>query len=106
MSNVLPFVDPYRQRLAHVRNWFHDQASDPEGHISALTIVVTGSGALSVKGCTIGPSHAELMLASLDAVRERLERIAAKAGSSPEPFHVHQCQVIPLRPCGSVVAEA
>lgn len=97
MSNVLPFIDPYRERLAQVRGWFTDQANDPEGHVAALTIAVTGSGALAVKGCTIGPSHAELMLERLDAVRERLERIIAKAGSSAEPFHVHQCQVIPLR---------
>lgn len=97
MSNVLPFIDPYRERLAELRTWFQDQASDPEGHVSALTIAVTGSGALSVKGCTIGPSHAELMLARLDAVRARLERIAAKGSQVGDSFQAQTCRVIPFR---------
>lgn len=96
MSNVLPFIDPYRERLTQVRRWFTDQANEPEGHLAALTIAVTGGGALAVKGCTIGPSHAELMLERLDAVRERLERVAGKV-AAPASFHASQCQVIPLR---------
>lgn len=97
MSNVLPFVDPYRQRLAQVRSWFMDQASDPEGHVAALSIAVTGSGALNVRGCTIEPSHAELILERLDVIRARLERIASKGAAAEYSFPVHQCQVIPLR---------
>lgn len=97
MSNVLPFVDPYRQRLTQVRSWFMDQASDPEGHVAALSIAVTGSGALNVRGCTIEPSHAEMILERLDVIRARLERIARKGAAGEDSFPVHQCQVIPLR---------
>ncbi len=97
MTNVLPFIDPYRERLAELRTWFFDQANDEEGHVAGLTIAVSGTGALNIRGCAIEPSHAEMMLGRLDAIRDRLERIAAKAGSSSEPFHGVQCQVIPLR---------
>lgn len=97
LSNVIPFVDPYRQRLAQVRSWFNDQANDKEGHVAALTIAVAGSGALNVRGCTIGPGHAELMLGRLDAIRERLERIASKGAASVESITGHECRVIPMR---------
>lgn len=97
MSNVLPFVDPYRQRLAHVRSWFIEQGNEPEGHVAALTIAVTGSGALNVRGCTIEPGHAEVMLERLDAIRERLARIASKGAASVESITGHECQVIPMR---------
>lgn len=94
MSNVLPFIDPYRQRLTQVRTWFLDQASEPEGHVSALTIAVTGSGALSVRGCKIGPTHAEMMLAKLNAIRGRLEVIAGAQARRPV---VHKGVVVPFR---------
>lgn len=92
-SNVIQFNDPYRERLTQVRDWFVDQANNPEGHLAALTIAVTGSGALEVKGCTIGPSHAELMLGRLDAVKKRLERIAGKQTATNESA---ECKVISI----------
>lgn len=105
MSNVLPFIDPYRERLAQVRSWFADQANEPEGHVAGLTIAVTGSGALSVKGCTIEPSHAQMMLDKLDAIRKRLETIAV--GEAPVSRQVRsQCQVIQLRPRAPIRAQA
>jgi hypothetical protein len=94
MSNVIPLIDPYRARLAELRKWFTSQANEPQGHLAAVTIAITGSGSIVTSGCAIEPEHARQILGRLDLLRVRLQAIAEK--DIPVRAEDRGAKVIPL----------
>lgn len=96
MSNVLPLFDSRLDRLRELRQWFSEQASEPAGHVAAVSIAITGDGMVNTSGRGIEPEYAAVILEELKGVAARLEAIVA--GNAPAPMAKrHQCQVIPLR---------
>lgn len=96
MSNVIPLIDPYRARLTELRQWFTKHANEPEGHVAAVTVAITGTGAIVTSGCAIEPEHARQILERLDALRLRLEAIAGKDAAG-DRCNQRRGQVIPFR---------
>ena len=97
LRNVLPLFVSRRARLAELRQWFAEQASEPSGHVAAVSVAITSDGMVNTSGRGIEPEHAAVILEELRIVESRLEAIVA--GHAPTSREVRlKCQVIQLRP--------
>lgn len=81
-------VNPHPSRTERILRWHLAQMQSPNTPVAALHLAVTACGQVKTSALAIEPEHALVMLAELDAIRQRLRQFLDAQHMGKQTAHI------------------